>query len=79
MDFGQGAATLVPAAQRIPRVSMMNGLVSVTIAQETESISKRVFSKRLVPIEGDWRYPTALWSFVGLYAACCSPSNEANR
>jgi hypothetical protein len=52
VDFGQGPATLVPAGQKIPRVFMMKGLVSVTIAPETESICERVFSKRLVPIEG---------------------------
>ena len=52
VDFGEGPATVVPAAQQLQRVFMIEGRVSVTLAPETETIYERVFRKRLVPIEG---------------------------
>ena len=52
VDFGSGPATVAADAQELPRVALMQGRVTLTLAEETAAVGERAFRRRLVPLEG---------------------------
>ena len=67
VDFGPGPATVVPEAQKLQCVLLMQGRVTVTLAEETEKpLGENIFRRRLVPIEGftHCRYCPSIYSQI---------------
>ncbi len=59
LDWGEGHADVVaaiPQTRGMQHVQVMEGRVSVLLAEETVSVSTRHFKKRVVPLEG-WAAP----------------------